>query len=105
MQKKPPLSIKSLLQSKVIEKGKSWGAGRPRGWDHSKEIVGSLFYVKGDECSLSRVRFQSQQVVFLEFRLAPPSHGAEGFLSIFGPHWNCHGKGKSDFYYVNDRGM
>lgn len=49
--------------------------------------------------------------VFLEFGVALPPCRAEGFLTIFVPHWDCHGVGdviftmliaeRCDFYHVN----
>lgn len=51
---------------------KSGGIGRPRG-DCLKGAIGSLYYVKGDEYSLSATRCQRGQVdFFFGVWLAPP---------------------------------
>lgn len=62
---KKHLVIKFIWRIKSREKQeytpKSWGMGRPRG-SCAEGTTGSLFYMEGDEKSLSEIQFQIGQV-------------------------------------------
>lgn len=62
------------------------------------------FLCKGDEYSLSGIMFQRQQVWFsLSLGLLYPLTSlVGGVFAVFSSHWNCHGKGRHDFEYVNE---
>lgn len=64
----------------------SWGAGRSRG-HCTKETIGSLCYMKGDKHSPREIRFPREQIVFLEFRLALPTHQAGRFSDCIWFSW------------------
>lgn len=70
------------MENKSLEKSevhtRKLGAGSPRG-RRAKETIGSPFYGKGDEYSLSGYRFQADSRV-LHSGLAPPSHWAGKFF-------------------------